>query len=139
MKYAALALVGAVSLAGCATQPTEPAGPATAAVDASSPLAAPMYMQMAASSDQFEIQSSQMALQMSQNQAVRSFASMMIAHHTATTNNLVAAATSAGLTPPPPALLPDDQAMLDQLRAAGSNFDAAYRDAQVMGHQKALA
>ena len=54
---------------------------------------------------------------------------------------VVAAAQSAGLTPPPPALLPPEQAMLDQLRAAGSgpSFDMAYRDIQLAAHQKALA
>jgi putative membrane protein len=99
-----------------------------------------MYMSMAASSDQFEIQSSQLALQASQNQAVRSFANMMIAHHTATTQNLVTAARSAGLTPPPPALLPMHAQMLDQLRAAGAgpSFDVAYKQAQIMSHQEAL-
>jgi putative membrane protein len=74
-------------------------------------------MATSASSDQPEIQSSQLALQASQSQAVRSFANLMIAHHQATTQNVVAAAQSAGLTPPPPTLLPMHQQMLDQLRA----------------------
>jgi putative membrane protein len=110
----------------------------TAVVDPSSPLAAPIYMQMAASSDQFEIQSGQLAAQMSQNAAIRSFGNLLVAHHTHTTNQLATAGQSAGLTPPPPALMPNHQAMLDQLRAAGPNFDVAFREAQVMAHQEAL-
>jgi putative membrane protein len=112
----------------------------TAAVDPNSPLFHPMYMSMSASSDQFEIQSSQLALQASQNQAVRNYANLMIAHHQATTANLVSAAQSAGLTPPPPTLLPMHAQMLQQLQAAGTGaaFDAAYKQAQIMSHQEAL-
>ena len=53
---------------------------------------------------------------------------------------VVAAAQSAGLTPPPPALLPQHQALLDQLRSAGSgpSFDMAFRDIQINAHQQAL-
>jgi putative membrane protein len=112
----------------------------TAAVDPNSPLFHPMYMAMSASSDQFEIQSSQLALQASQNQAVRSYANMMIAHHQATSANLMSAAQSAGLAPPPPTLLPMHAQMLQQLQAAGTgaSFDAAYKQAQLMSHQEAL-
>ena len=113
---------------------------AQTAINTNNPLYHPMNMMMAASSDMFEIQSSQLALQASQSPAVRSFANLMIAHHQATTQNLVAAAQGAGLTPPPPTLLPMHQQMLDQLRAAGTgtNFDAAYKQAQIKSHQEAL-
>ena len=137
MKHFALAACAAL-MAGCAaTPPSEPV-PAVAAVDPTNPLFAPGYLAMAASSDQFEIQSGQLAGQMSQNQAVRSFGNLLVAHHTSTTNQLMAAAQAAGLTPPPPALMPNHQAMLDQLRAAGPNFDVAFRDIQVQAHQDAL-
>ncbi len=86
MKKLAILLAATTALAACATNTaddmaaTEPMAPAAAAaVDPNSPLAAPNYMAMAASGDQFEIQSSQMALQMSQNPAVQSFARLMIA------------------------------------------------------------
>jgi putative membrane protein len=139
-----LVLAASTALAACNTTTNDnmapPADAAAVAVDPNSPLFHPTYMTMSASSDQFEIQSSQLALQASQSQAVRSFANLMIAHHQATTQNLVAAAQSAGLTPPPPTLLPMHQQMLDQLRAAGTgaNFDAAYKQAQIMSHQSAL-
>jgi putative membrane protein len=146
-----LMLAATAALGACATNNGDDMGtagsqgsmetaPMSAAADPNSPLAAPMYMTMAASSDQFEIRSSQLALQASQNQAVRNFANLMIAHHQATTANLVAAAQSAGLTPPPPALVPQHQALLDQLTAAGTGpaFDAAYKQAQIGSHTEAL-
>jgi putative membrane protein len=128
----------AMLLAACATRQPDAEVPVAAAVDPNSPLAAPMYMQMAASSDLFEIQSGQLAQQMSQNMAVRNFGSLLVAHHTHTSNQMMAAARAAGLTPPPPALLPNHQVMLDQLRVAGPNFDLAFRDAQVAAHTEAL-
>lgn len=151
MKRLVILLAGAAALGACATNNdddmatagtmgTAGAATAQAAVDPNSPLFHPMYMMMSASSDQFEIQSSQLALQASQNQAVRNYANLMIAHHQATTQNLVTAAQSAGLTPPPPTLMPMHQQMLDQLRAAGTGtaFDAAYKQGQIMSHQEAL-
>lgn len=143
MKKLFILLAATSALGACATNTSEPVvadTPAVAAVDPNSPLFHRTYMAMSASSDQFEIQSSQLALQASQNQAVRSYANLMIAHHQATTANLVSAAQSAGLTPPPPTLLPMHAQMLQQLQAAGTgpSFDAAYKQAQIMSHQEAL-
>lgn len=99
---------------------------------------APTYLQMAGSSDQYEIQSSQLAMQMSQNPAVRSMAQMLIADHTRTSSELMAASQAASISLPPPALAPHHAQMLDQLRSAGTNFDVVYRDQQIMAHQEAL-
>jgi len=135
-----LFLVGtAAALAACSSNPAPPVAPA-AVVDPNNPLFAPGYMAMAGSSDQFEIQSAQLAMQMSQNQAVRNFASMLVADHTRSTQMVVAAAQSAGITPPPPALLPQHQALLDQLRASGSGpaFDQSFKAIQIQAHQQAL-
>jgi putative membrane protein len=98
-----------------------------------------MYLQMAASSDQFEIQSGQLASQMSQNPYVRAFGNMLVAHHTHTTTQLTAAAQAAGVPTPPPAMMPNHQAMLEQLRASGVNFDVAFKQVQIAAHQEALA
>ena len=102
---------------------------------------APGYVAQAASSDQFEIQSGQLALQASQNPSVQQFANMLISDHTQTSQNLLAAATAAHVPPPPPGLLPPQQAMLDQLRSAGTGyaFDQAFQQAQIQAHQQALA
>jgi putative membrane protein len=96
-----------------------------------------MYMQMAASSDLFEIQSSQLALQMSQNPAVQAMAQMLIADHTRMSNEMRLAAATAGLPLPPPALLPQHAQMLEQLRTS-QPFDLAFRDIQIAAHQQAL-
>lgn len=133
-------LGGAIVLAGCQTTPPAEPVAVVPVVDPSNPLFAPGYMAMAASGDLFEIQSSQLAHQRAQSPAVHSFASMLIADHTRMTQTMMAAAQAAGLTPPPPMLMPQHQAMLDQLRAAGSGpaFDRAFHDAQMMAHQQAL-
>jgi len=137
MRKMGILLAGAIALAACSSKPP-PAPPPP--VDLNNPLMAPGFMAQAASGDQFEIQSGQLALQMSQNPAVRNLANMLIADHTRSTQMVVAAAQSAGLTPPPPAILPQHQALLDQERAAGSGpaFDMAFRDIQIQAHQQAL-
>jgi putative membrane protein len=139
MRTLAILLGGAVLLAGCEPSPP-PAPPPPPPVDINNLLMAPGFLAHAASSDQFEIQSSQLALQMSQNAAVRNFANMMIADHNRMSQAMAAAAQSAGIAPLPPVLLPEQQAALDQLRASGSgpNFDMAYRQAQITAHQQAL-
>lgn len=138
MKALMIALGTVGLLAGCTT-PAEEAPPATAAMDPMSPLSAPGFMMMAASSDQFEIQSSQLALQMSQNPQVRAYAQTMIDHHTRTTAELAQIASANGMTPPPPTLTPAHQALLDQVRTAPmGQFDATYKRAQIQSHQEAL-
>ena len=137
MRKMGILLAGAIALAACSSN-RPPAPPV--AIDLNNPLMAPGFMAQAASGDQFEIQSSQLALQMSQNPAIRNFANMLIADHTRLSQAMAAAAVSAGLTPPPPALLPAQQAALDQLRATapGMAFDVAFQQAQIQAHQNAL-
>ena len=141
MKRLLIVIGTSALLCACASSPgAEPQSPMVQAVDPSSPLAAPTYLQMAGSSDQFEIQSGQLALQMSQNPAVREYAQMLIAHHQQTTAQLAAAAQSAGLPVPPPAMTGAHAQMLANLRAAPmGSFDMAFRDAQIQAHQEALA
>jgi putative membrane protein len=138
MRKLALMLGGALVLAGCQTTPPPPPPPPP--VDMNNLLMAPGFLAHAASSDQFEIQSSQLALSASQNAAVRNFANLLIADHTRMSQAMAAAAQSAGIQPPAPTLLPEQQAALTQLQAAGTgpNFDMAFRQAQITGHQQAL-
>jgi putative membrane protein len=138
MRKLAILLGGALVLAGCQTTPAAPPPPPP--VDLNNLLMAPGFLAHASSGDQFEIQSSQLALQASQNPAVRNFASLLIADHNRMSQAMAAAAASAGITPPAPALLPEQQAALAQLQAAGTgpNFDMAFRQAQITGHQGAL-
>ena len=140
MRKLVILFGGTALLAACQSAPPPPPPPPP--VDLNNPLMAPGYMAQAASADQAEIQSGQLALQMSQNAAVRNFANMIIADHTRSSQMIAAAAQSTrGLAPPPPTILLPQQAMLDQLRAAGSgpSFDMAFRQAQISAHQQALA
>jgi putative membrane protein len=140
MRKLAILLGGALVLAACQTTPPPPPPPPPAP-DLNNLLLAPGFLAHAGSGDQFEIQSSQLALQASQNPAVRNFANLMISDHTRMSQTMLLAAQSAGITPPPPALLPEQQAALDQLRSAGTgpSFDMAYKSAQITAHQGALS
>jgi len=62
---------------------------------------------------------------------VRNFANMMISDHTRLSQAMGAAAAAARVQPAPPTLLPAQQAMLDQLRSAGTgySFDQAFQQA----------
>jgi putative membrane protein len=135
MRKLGILLGGALALAACSTTPH-----LVTQADLTNPLMAPGYLAQAASSDQFEIQSAQLAQQASHNPAVQNFAGMLITDHTQSTQMLMAAAQSARVAPPPPTILPPQQAMLDQLRAAGTGpgFDQAFQQVQIQAHQQAL-
>lgn len=97
------------------------------------------YVMMAGASDLYEIESSRMAQERTQDPAVREFAAMMIEHHTGTTKALTAAARAAGLNPAPPQLMPQHRGMIDELRSLkGEGFDAAYMMQQRRAHDMAL-
>jgi putative membrane protein len=106
----------------------------------STPTDAAAYLQMAGESDLYEINSSQLALQKSQNPDIRRLASMLIDHHTQTTNATLAAARAGGVAPSPAVLGPDKRRMLDQLTAEqGRSFDSRYVAQQIPAHEQALA
>jgi putative membrane protein len=140
MRKLAILLGGAIVLAACSHNPPPPP-PAPPAPDLNNLLLAPGFLAHAGSAYQFEIQSSQRALQVSTNPGVRAFASTLVNDHTMMGQQVAAAATSAGLTPPAPVLLQAEQAMLDQLRAAGSgpSFDMAFQQAQIVAHPQGIS
>lgn len=145
-----LCAASAAALAACSTMRDPSVGPEADAARmadagrmpgaaAMTPTDAMGFAAMAGASDLYEIQSSQIALQKSQNADVRRMAQMMIDHHTQTTQTLTAAAQAAGMTPPPPQLMPMQQQMIAQLQAAdGMAFDRLYVTQQVQAHQMAL-
>ena len=98
------------------------------------------YVTQAASSDMFEIESSQLAANQAENADVKNYARMMIADHTKTTNELktIAASVEPRLTVSP-TLPPEMQTKLDQLKdAKGAEFDKMYITQQVPAHESAL-
>ena len=111
-----------------------------AAAPAALPTTAPEFVNAAAASDRFEIESSKLAQASGSSAAIKSFAQQMITGHTASTAKLKS--TIAGMSPP---LTPDDtlnaeqQALMAGLQGkTGAELDAAYKEAQVTAHQKTL-
>lgn len=142
MRKFVVLVAATVALSGCARIPflssTLPAPEPI--LDMSSPLYGPNFLHIATSSNLWEIQSSRLALQVSANPGIRSFAEMIIADHTQFAGIMAAADKAADLGPPPPeALMPFDQAKIDQLRATPvGSFDVAYRNMQIAAHQQAI-
>jgi putative membrane protein len=130
MKATALALCAALALAPgahLAAAQTAPAMP-----DAQS------FAEMAASSNLFEIESSQLALEMS-DQDVLAVAEMMVQDHTLAGDNMMAAAKSDGVAVPT-AMIEKHQSQLDQLQTAEEGaFDEAYLALQVAAHDDGVA
>jgi len=100
------------------------------------------FAMMAASSDMFEIQSSQAAKSRGVGAEVAAFADHMIADHTKTTTQLTSLLGSMQpAMPMPKAMTEKHQAMLRKVEAAGTGaaFERAYVEAQLMAHQEAVA
>lgn len=132
-----IASAASIALAACATD-GDMAAPAAAAGDMT-PEQRSAYVEMAAASDLYEIQSGQLAASRAQNAEIRAFGQMLVEHHTATTQQLTAAATAAG-TPPSPMLMPMQAEMISELQGAnGAAFDRLFIQQQVKAHQMALA
>ncbi len=128
-------------MAACTSNNVTPMAATVPQPAAAAPTVNPVDQQFAiqaAASDQFEIQSSQLALQKSHSPRVRQFAQRMIDAHTKTTQQLTQIASSKGMTLQP-ALQPDQQKMLADLQGmnGGRAFDRAYLHDQVVGHSAA--
>lgn len=110
------------------------------AEDAAAPKGAQAFVDVIASGNRFDIESSKLAATMAKNQTVKDFAAMMVSDHTASNAELTN--TAAGLSPSvTPSPVPDEsqQADLAALRGAGDAFDRLYLEKQVAAHEKALA
>jgi len=138
MRFAAAAVVAAV-LAGCASNAPQPTTPR--ATPSPRPLAGPVspetYVAQAASIDLFVIKSSELAQSRSSSPAIRDIASRLIAAHRGTASQLSFAGRRLNLLPSA-SLLPQHQAMLDELNSS-SDFDRAYLRLQRGIHGQALA
>ncbi len=98
----------------------------------------PLFATAAAQSDIYEITSSQLALEHSQNQQVQAFAQKMIADHEKTTAALEPIAKTMGMTPPAQTN-PAAQLELSYLETLdGDAFDKAYLEQQVVSHEAAV-
>ena len=107
---------------------------------ATAPSSGQGFANAAAASDAFEIATSKLALTMSKSTSIKKFAQKMIDAHTDSTAKLKGAAASASpAITADPSLTSDQQQALDGMKAMmGAEFDKAYVEAQVAGHQKTL-
>ena len=129
----ALALASAAAALPASAQTPPPPPPAEAKSQAMP------YVMASGMSDLFEINSSQIALQKSQNPAIKRFATAMIRDHQKTTAATMAAAKKAGLNPTPPMLDAGATASINELQqAAPGDFDRIYLAQQVPAHQATL-
>lgn len=116
------------------------AGAVLAAVAATVALAATSgeeFVKKAAHSGKFEVESSQLALDKSQDQDVRDFAQEMIEDHEKANAELKTVAQQANLNVPAEM----DRAhkeKLDRLENADADFDSLYKTMQLEGHEKAV-
>jgi putative membrane protein len=86
-----------------------------------------------------EIEQAQIAQQKSSNEQVRRFAAMMIEHHGQAKTQQAALKLDPAESPLSRELAQQSRATLETLKAKqGADFDRAYLQAQVEGHQKAL-
>jgi putative membrane protein len=96
-----------------------------------------VFVRTAAQANQFEIDSSKLALQRARGDDVKKFAQEMIDDHTKAGQDMQAALQQAGLSMPTAQADKQHQAMLDRMGKA-SNFDGEYIQAQVKAHQDAV-
>lgn len=94
------------------------------------------FARLAASSNALEIDSSNLALERSQNEEVRAFAQKMIDDHTAAGEKMKAAAQEAGVEVVAEMNEADQQAL--QALQDATDFDQAYLDLQAKAHDEAV-
>jgi len=96
------------------------------------------FLDKAAASNQFEIQSSQLALQKSTNSTVKKVAQMIINDHQAAGAKLKALAATYGAVPSTQ-INTQQQQLIQTLRGqSGKNFDLVYLTQQVAAHNEAI-
>ncbi|ESR25513.1 DUF4142 domain-containing protein [Lutibaculum baratangense] len=96
------------------------------------------FVDEAAASGMFEVRSSELALEMAQDENVQSFARQMVQDHTAANERLKAVAQEEGLTVP--GELPDTQASKRaELQDTGEAVDSTYLEMQVEAHEDAIS
>ncbi|MDM9646435.1 DUF4142 domain-containing protein [Rhizobium sp. S163] len=97
------------------------------------------FVKTVASANEFEIQSSELALKDATNASIKDTATMIIADHKKAGDKLKKLLEAKKLETPPMELAPKHQKMLDQLKGAkGKDFDILYLDTQAQAHLEAV-
>jgi putative membrane protein len=142
---AGLITVAGVAFVASAQQSTKPppAGGTTAAPPGTEMAAASTkanaFVPIAASANLLEIESSKLALDRGQSQAVKDFANHMVSDHSLAATKMKQALSEAKVQPPPEKLSAKDQKIYDALKGAHpATFDKAYIEAQYNAHVEAV-
>jgi putative membrane protein len=137
----AAAIAAAFSVSGVADAQTPAVNPNAAQATASGAAApdAANFTATAAMSNEFEIETSQMAEQKATSPQVKSFARKMIKDHTKAGQQLMSAAKKANVTVPENATLDSSHQQKMSSLQSSSNFDRDYVQAQLQAHQEAVA
>jgi putative membrane protein len=97
------------------------------------------FADRAASSNRFELETSELALEFAQDDGVRAFAEAMISDHTDAAEAMGAAAEADGITPTAE-ISEVQQARMNELEnLTGERFDTAYVDVQLTAHDEAVS
>ncbi|MBV8939289.1 MAG: DUF4142 domain-containing protein [Alphaproteobacteria bacterium] len=115
---------------------------AAASAEAKGSLSAESFVEKASVGNQFEIMTSQLALEKSQNAEVKRFAQQMIDDHTRADDQLKTILPNTHVDPAVASDSLDDahQEIFDRLEAAsGSNFDREYIKEQTKAHKETVA
>lgn len=133
-----ISLIAAAGLASTAAYAADPA-PNIAASTAMA-VSTDTFLTQVAGGNQFEIDSSGLALTTTKSEAVRMFATQMIADHSAAAIKFKKAITEANLKAPPDGTDTKHLAIIADLRKMdGAAFDKAYIDAQYKAHVETVA
>lgn len=110
------------------------------AASASAHTSTKTFVHDASIANEFEIESSQLALDKSQNSDIKAFAQRMVDDHTKTGDKLKEALKSSGDKEQPAESLDDThRQLLDKLKAAsGADFDRQYIAIQTQAHKEAV-
>jgi putative membrane protein len=99
------------------------------------------FVQKAWNIDNYELRAGQHALNKTNSQAIRDYATMIVADHNNAEAELKPIIDAAGMTMPtaPGSLDKDHQSKLDKLGGlSGAQFDEQFRQQQIDGHERAL-
>jgi putative membrane protein len=113
--------------------------PATASAAAGAAVSTEAFVKKTAVGNEFEIDSSKLALSKSNSTDVKAFASQMVADHGEAAAKFKKAVSEAKLKEPSASDDEHDKLMKDLRTRNGGDFDRAYVDAQRKGHVETVA
>jgi putative membrane protein len=114
--------------------------PSTAAASPTMPVSTDQFLMQAAAGNQFEIDSSKLAISKTKSEQVKAFANQMVTDHGQAAGKMKQAVTDAKAKAPADKLDAKHQAIVDDLKKRDSTaFDKAYVDAQMQAHVETVA